>query len=265
MVSVNESKNNLLGGQVRRFAVVGTQRSGTTLIQTALDVHPEIFCDGELFQMRKLFRKIPKRNFSGQGYRWWLGSRFDRWVGHALWRNVETRHYMDWYINNHEPHIQGFKLMWNQTERFPDTLKFIEEHDFLLLHVRRRNVLRSLISRYAARARDVHHSTTAVDTPSVVIPVNKILKALNKISCDNLNWEKLGNSFPYMRVDYEDYVENPAEQNIRMLHFLGAAEDVDIQSPLVKVTPNDLRDVVANFDELAMKLRGTEHEAMLEV
>jgi len=134
-----------------------------------------------------------------------------------------------------------------------------------LLHVRRRNVLRSLVSRYAARARDVHHSTTAVETPAVKIPVDRILNALDRIADDNLQWEKLGDKLPYLRVDYEDYVDDSMKENLRMLNFLGASDNVDIQSPLVKVTPNNLEEVVENFDELVNKLKGTTHETMLEI
>ncbi len=248
-----------------RFIVAGTQRSGTTLIQTTLDSHPQIFCEGELFQMRRLFRKIPRKSYGQPGYRWWLGGRADRWLMHATWRSIAVRQYLDWFITQSDSPVFGFKLMWNQTERFPGTLKFLEDNGYLLLHIRRRNILRSLVSRFAARARGLHHSTRAVATPLVTLPVHDLLTRLERISTDNINWERLGEQLPYLRIDYEDYVENPTIEDERMLDFLGAPKDVAIKSPLVKVTPNDLRKVIANFDEVAKALKGTEYEAMLEV
>ncbi len=246
------------------FVVVGTQRSGTTLIQTTLYSHPQISCEGELFQMRRLFRKSPRKSCEQPGYRWWLGNRADRWLMHTTWRSIAVRQYLEWFITQDNSPASGFKLMWNQIERFPGALKFLKENNYLLLHIRRRNALRVLVSRFAARARGLHHSTGTVSTPLVTLPVHNLLTLLNQISTDNTNWGKLAEQLPYLQIDYEDYVENPASEDERMLDFLGASKDVAIKSPLVKVTPNDLSKVLSNLDEVTKVLKDTEYEAMLE-
>lgn len=247
-----------------KFVLVGTQRSGTTLVQTALDSHPDILCEGELFHMRRLFREIPKENYGEPGYRWWLGRRLDRWAGHAMWRHAVVREYLEWFISMHQSPALGFKLMWNQTGRFPEALSFVRRNNFLLLHVRRRNSLRSLVSRFAAGARGIHHSTEKVSTPRVTVPVDRLLPILQTISVENDNWKKLGNELPYLCVDYEDYVVDTQIENRRMLNFLGVSADIPIQSPLVKLTPNNLRDVIANYEAVERALSGTVYEEMLE-
>jgi len=247
-----------------RFVVAGTQRSGTTLIQTTLDSHPQIFCEGELFRMKHLIKKIPPKSWDKPGYHWWLGKRIDRWMLHTMVRSVSVKHYLDWFMENYSQPVFGFKLMWNQTQRFPGTLPYILDKKFHVLHVRRKNIFRSLVSRFAANARGQHHSTAAVKTPKVVLPIHDLISRMDIIAADNRNWESIKNKLPYLQIDYDDYVENPEEKNQRMLEFLGVSADTSIQSPLVKVTPNDLHKVIANFDEVAKVLKGTEYEAMLD-
>ncbi len=247
-----------------RFVVAGTQRSGTTLIQTTLDSHPEIFCEGELFKMKYLTRKIPRESMGKPGYHWWLGKRIDRWMLHSMMRSISVKHYLDWFMEHYSQPVFGFKLMWNQTQRFPGTLPYILDNNFHVLHVRRKNVFRSLVSRFAANARGQHHSTAAVKTPKVALPTHDLINRMDIIAADNRNWESIKNKLPYLQIDYDDYVANPTEHNKQMLEFLGVSTDISIQSPLVKVTPNDLRQVIANFDEVANIIKGTEYEAMLD-
>ncbi len=246
------------------FVVAGTQRSGTTLIQTTLESHPQIFCEGELFRMKHLMKKIPPKSWNEPGYHWWLGKRIDRWALHTMVRSISVKYYLDWFMEHYSQPVLGFKLMWNQTQRFPGTLPYILDKKFHVLHVRRRNVFRSLVSRYAANARGQHHSTEAVKTPKVVLPTHNLLSQLDRITADNTNWENIKNKLPYLQIDYDDYTANPEEKNRGMLEFLGVSANISIQSPLVKVTPNDLRKVIANFDEITKVLKGTEYEAMLE-
>lgn len=246
------------------FIVAGTQRSGTTLIQTTLDSHPDIFCEGELFRMKRLIKKIPPKSWGKPGYHWWLGKRIDRWTFHVAARQVSVRRYLDWFMTEYAQPVMGFKLMWNQTQRFPGTLPYILEKNFSVIHVCRRNAFRSLVSRFAANARGQHHSTKAIETPRVTLPTHDLIERLDRIVDDNRNWESIKNKLPYLHVDYDEYVMDKNEGNRRILEFLGVPSDITIQSSLVKVTPNDLRQVVANFDEVAKLLRGTRYEAMLE-
>lgn len=247
-----------------RFVVVGTQRSGTTLVQTALDSHPQISCEGELFRMRHIIKKIPRRNWDKPGYRWWLDKRIDRWMLHTFIRRISVRQYLDWFFEQYSQPVLGFKLMWNQTKRFPGTLPYILDNKFIVIHVRRSNVFRSLVSRFAANARGQHHSTEIVETPRIIVPTHNLLSQLDIITADNMSWEGIKGKLPYLLIDYDDYVVNPLELNKRMLDFIGVSADVAIGSPLVKVTPNDLHKVIANYEEVEKMLKGTRYETMLE-
>lgn len=121
-----------------------------------------------------------------------------------------------------------------------------------------------LVSRFAANTRGVFHSTEKVDTPRIVLPTNRVLAILDRIAVDNEQWQRLGRSLSYLRVDYEDYVGDLQAWNRRKLKFLQVDPDVLIKSSLVKLTPSELRAVIANYDEVVGVLRGTPYEHMLE-
>lgn len=259
-------KKTIIGGSPEnvRFIVAGTQRSGTTLIQTTLNSHPDIFCEGELFRMKHLIKKMPRKNWDKPGYRWWLGKKIDKWALHTIARRISVRQYLDWFIEKYSSPILGFKLMWNQTQRFPGTLPYILDNKFLVIHVRRKNVFRSLVSGFAANARGQHHSTEAIETPKITLPTHDLLHRLDKISLNNSNWENMKQYLPYLQIDYDDYIADKQKGNHSMLEFLGVATDIPIESHLIKVTPNNLRSIISNFDEVEKILRNTKYEAMLE-
>ncbi len=261
MLKTNNTAANM------RFVVVGTQRSGTTLLRTALDSHPHILCEGELFQMRRLFQKTLRKSYKKPGYHWWLDGKMNSWLGHIMRREATVHQYLQWFISHHESPAIGFKLMWGQTKRFPGTLTFIEKNGFSLIHVRRRNVFRILVSRFVARTQGLYHSTqeATTSTSPIILPTRNLLTELDQITKENAEWTSYGKRLPYLLVDYEDYVTDKQKESRRMLEFLGVSTDIPIQSPLVKVTPNELHKVIANFDEVKKLLSGTKYEATLKI
>lgn len=246
------------------FAVVGTQRSGTTLIKTTLDSHPEITCLGEVFLVRRVFRKFPKRDYGVNGYRWWLHQRPIRRVFHVCCRPRIVKEYLAWLEKCSRERYFGIKIMWDQAERNSGIVEFLRDRQVRLIHVQRTNALKSVVSREAAQTRGIHHSSDVVETPKVHVNVSRLIYWLNRIETHNRMWSDLSEDLPYLLVPYEEYVLNPVSWNAKLLTFLGISEQASLSSSLRKVTPNSFNEVVANLEEVTACLKGTKFEWMLE-
>jgi LPS sulfotransferase NodH len=68
---------------------------------------------------------------------------------------------------------------------------------------------------------------------------------------------------PVLTVRYEDLFPEGAATFARIFDFLGA-EPGPVSSPVVKITDDDLRKVLLNFDELRRHYAGTENGAMFD-
>jgi hypothetical protein len=119
-------------------------------------------------------------------------------------------------------------------------------------------------SREVNRILEVPHTALAIATPAVTLEVEKLLETLLKIEAINQSWPRLVGTSHYIRVIYEDLVKHRAREIGRVLEFLGIENDRELESPLVKLNPTDLRQAIANYDEVARALKGTAFERCLE-
>ncbi|MGZ4677069.1 MAG: hypothetical protein ACXVLO_08330 [Acidimicrobiia bacterium] len=73
--------------------------------------------------------------------------------------------------------------------------------------------------------------------------------------------ENLG--LPYLGITYEQLLTDAADTFARVFEFLGVAPR-PVTSNTLKVTSDDLRKSVRNFDDLRARYSGTEYEAMFD-
>lgn len=245
-----------------KFAVVTAQRTGSTLVITTLDAHPSISAHGEVFKLKSPEGKHPIRG--EWGYLFWIRQApVSRWIGHYLFRSINTRRYLDRLFEEDASPVVGFKIMLNQLGRFPGVLDYLVENQFRIIHVVRRNYLKTYLSRMTARARGAYHSEKALKTTKVAINVDTLRAKLTRIKRDHETWhDLLHDKLPYMEFVYEDFLADPEGQLRRVFDFVGQ-DYVPVQSNLVKVNPDSLSEIIENYAAVAAELSGTEFEVCL--
>lgn len=72
-----------------------------------------------------------------------------------------------------------------------------------------------------------------------------------------------GLGLPLVRVEYSQLLVEPQATFHRVFRHLGV-DPIDVRGSTVKVTSDDLRESIANFDELRSLYVGTEYEAMFD-
>jgi LPS sulfotransferase NodH len=241
-------------GEATRFVILAVPRSGSNLLCTLLNSHPEILCHHEVFNPAGIFYALELRDGSLD-----LGTIEDRERDPAaflgrLWRARLGRRCV------------GFKLTRGQDESVLDAL--LQDPGIRKIVLRRGNRLKTYVSAKIAETTgqwEVYRESDLVaDKPRIAVD----LEEFGRHAAENDRFharieevlERTGQE--PLRVDYECL--DREDEHARWLRYLGLS---GIPAPLraasVKQNPTDLRKIVANYDELLIKLRGTVMEAEL--
>jgi LPS sulfotransferase NodH len=259
------------------FVVFGGQRTGSTLIATRLNSHPHIACYGEVL--------LPRVD-SEPSLRGWLAAH-----GYPQFFRVIPalrRSFLDALVKAHQEHdveAIGLKLMYEQVSLAPKIayayppvgrllndvgmLRWLEDHDALIIHALRRNHLKTVVSHVkATQTREFHRHVASrpSDSVQIILPLRGLKARLNRIDVAQRVARDSIKGLRTIEVWYEDYTGDlRGYLEKRILAELGQTVPVrGLQSPLVKVTRDDLHEVLANYDQVANLLAGTRFERFLK-
>lgn len=259
MTNVPPTAPRALAGRCRvPFVVVAKQRSGSTMLEVALDSHPQIRCHDELFH---------GRNTWSWSYRQFLDERDEK--GGSRLRPVRrpllAGRYLDLVFSS-EPSAPavGFRLMYNHLRQNPQLLFLLRRRRARVIHLVRTNVLKARVSTAAARQRQVYRSDVAATEVKVLLPLDGLLEELHHRDREiAANRRRLRGYHPLLEVAYEEVQASPDREFARILRFLDVDPEVPLRTGTSKQNPDRLEDVLANYDEVAGLLRGTPYEACL--
>ena len=259
--------------KIAKFVIVGTQRTGTTLIRTTLGNHPDIRCLGEVF-------KLGKKPYREEGGYWKfsrrnLGTRIGAIVAPAR----STNEFLNSLFDNSDAAAVGFKLMLSHCEQRPYIWPILTDLGVMAIWVRRANALKTLVSRRTAAASGIYHVARSqndlpagtgwrtpenVEDRSILIDTGTLLSDLDRIDREQAAWSRmLGDRTRYIEVVYEEYVANKQRVNDAMLQFLGVRR-LPIESGLHKINPDKLSQLIRNYDQVVAVLTGTRFEECLD-
>jgi LPS sulfotransferase NodH len=244
---------------------------------TSLNSHPHIVCHGEV-----LLPTVPRE----PSLRGWLAER--GYPKYARLVPAMRRSFLDWLVAGQQQHdvkALGLKLMYDQVSLVPTIsyivppadrilhdvgmLRWLRDHDVLIIHTLRRNHLKTVVSLARAAATKEYHRRGESGPPGgvkVALPLRGLKARLNRIDLAERVARDAVNEMPTIEVWYEDFVGSQrGDVEKRICVELGLDVPVSgLQSPLVKVSSDNLRDAISNYDEVAALLTGTRYEVFLE-
>jgi LPS sulfotransferase NodH len=229
---------------------------------TALNSHPKIHCFGELFKQRRPKGLHPE----GESAYWLQCQESLRWrLSDLISRQKLATSFLDDVLNRHDAQeAVGFKLMLNQIKYFRRLTDLINADHYHVLHVVRRNVLKTYVSRLAARQRGYYHSDKAKKIQRVAVPTKNIEKRLRQIESDEMEIKRMfKNNGPYLQVAYEDFQHFDDATNSSVLKFLGASQ-FKIGSLLKKQSSDNLTEMIDNYEEVAACIADTAYAKFLD-
>lgn len=277
-----------------RFMTLSGPRTGSTLLQEALNSSPEIHCFGEIFN--DLVKNI---DYRVDGYDMWSDE--DMALRSAspvefLRQRIFCRHA--------EPvRAVGFKFHYGHFWFHSGLMEALrDDRDLAVIHLTRRNLVRVFVSdkiaertrvyrrsveraqqgpvtrlratlRMANLGRAVRRPTRALarvlsalsDTPptlSLNVDVEELRVYLYRTRSSIERWAEIMRDHPTMEVAYEDMAPDPAPTFERAQAFLRVTPR-RLAVVLERQNPQPLRMLIENFDEVHAALRDTPDEWML--
>lgn len=258
------------------FIVFGHQRTGSTLLASRLNSHPRICCHEEVF--------LPWVD-SGPSVREWLEVRnLPQWL--RVMPTVRTSFLASLFEGTSTPDsigAVGFKVMYNQMSLWPKLAylipkaaqllqdpalrSWLKTNRVLVVHTLRRNHLKILVSHeLAAQSGRFHSRNAPVADRKVFISLRSLKPRLRRIQLAERAARNSIIGLPTIEIWYENYTGlEGAQDDARLCNALGQPIPVGgLNSPLRKLSSDDLRDTIANYEQVAAHLSGTRFECFLE-
>ena len=237
-----------------RFVILAAPRTGSNLLCTLLNSHPEVLCHHELFNPNGIFYALEFRDGSLD-----LGS-------------MEARDREPFaFLQRVWEHSQGascvgFKMTRGQDEAVIQSL--IEDSGVLKILLYRRNRLKTFISEQLALQTDrwevYARDELATETPRLHVDVEAFRAHcdLNDGFYQDIEQSLRSGAQPWIETAYEDILT--AAEHVRLLEFLGVeATDARLVQTSIKQSNTDLRTHIENYQELETTFEGSEHLAEL--
>ncbi|MEQ8361794.1 MAG: hypothetical protein RIF39_15970 [Cyclobacteriaceae bacterium] len=222
-----------------KFVIFARGRSGSTLLASFLNHHPEINCDGEILSHRVAYPENFIRNKC------------------KLSKNK----------------IYGFKLLSYQIRSIQriknpnQFLRTLHSNGYKIIYLRRENLLRHALSKAYANYTGKWHSNSAAKS-QIKMTVDNF--DLYKSVVESEKLEKYESSvlenLPHLSLTYEDHLENNRshQQTISNLCDFLEIPLAPFSSPLVKLSSNKFDDFVQNTTEMISFFKQTKYSKYLD-
>ena len=225
--------------EFRPFIVLTDARTGSNFLVSILDSHPNIRAEGELF-----------RDLSPKLYGLALSTAFSKQP-----RHIKASGFKIFY--SHARNGMGGGI-WDHLERM---------EDLLVIHLKRRNLLRAFVSLKIAKSQGVWISDRADDGASankaVTLTEKELRRYFEKMTLSAENGDRHFSAHAKMTIYYEDLVRDVEGTFERLTSFLGVPYYAPY-SVLKRQNPERLDVLILNYQELKSRFSGTQWGQLFE-
>lgn len=215
------------------FIILGHPRTGTSLLHTYLNAHPQLLSLNEaLSDNTNLSTLLSPKPF------------FIKAVGFKFFYE---------YIKNEDKQLILFNLLKNWEVK--------------IINIKRKNLLRVYVSLLIAEKTQEWSSIETHTKKNKTIEINPL--ECEKAFYNYKSLEKIVDEFvtqsnaKIIEIEYESYTEFPDLYNYKILKFLGL-NPIKLHSLLKKQNPESLENLISNYSELKEYFKNSEFESYFE-
>ena len=242
--------------QMNRYLIFSTQRSGTHYLASLLQSSRAILCLGEVFHQRN-----SKNNFFS-----YLKAQPS--VASPDLDEVRFSEYLEFEGAVRDrtrlaaSHV-GPILMYNQFDRLPERFRSGLLESRRIIHLYRSNFLRTHISNLINNLPGASsHGRIPQKKTTISVPPEDILQLLLKRRQIFEERRKMLSNVDHLELRYEELSDNPVHMAQGISEFLGVHE-FRPSTTLVRSNPHPIKEIVENFSELEVALKGSDFEQLL--
>ena len=231
----------------KNFVVFGQGRSGSNLLRSLLNSHPNIFIDGELFGSQRL------EKFS------WL-------------KKMEIKTLPIKYINYRRvianADIYGFKMFVFHHFFSGRIVKTLYRTGWKIIYLQRRNVLKQAFSGLIGQQNKIYMRQAKTNASIETIQINpaNVVSAIKFRNYNNVVAQRTLKNIPFMEIIYEDDLKNMNawQETTGKIFRLLEIEPVVVTTNLVVTDPRPDWERIENFEEIIRFLNETGYSKVVE-
>lgn len=246
---VIENKTADGAGLKTRFVIFAAPRTGSNWLCSLLESHPEILCHHEIFNPERVIYAICCR----EG---------DFCLGSFEERNAHPQRFLEkvWQ------HNLGFRTVGFKLNRGQEPVAFQEvfrDRAVRKILLKRKNRLKTYVSETIALKtgewESYHWSGLSHKEVRIEVEPSALRRhiAFNDHYYDWIRQSVEATGESLLELNYENLSDS--QEHERLLSFLGARL-ASLRAATRKQNPSNLRQLISNFDELAMELRSSDLE-----
>lgn len=242
----------------KKFIVVGTQRTGSSVIAEQIGAHPAIACGWEWTQHLKRPGKV---HLASRGLK-----------GDMNWLAQHHRDHMLGQLNNKNCTWLGFRRLFRSSgwwlghprwspavllDEFAGHLRWLQENpDIHVVHCRRRDNAEWLKSKALSRENSVFVGASYDESRQVHVAIDQALRQVTAKKWVDGCLADLQQTNPYIEVVYEDFVNDNSVQIGRVYRFLecDSFEVASSSTKLSKQSTKSIEDYLSNYHDLVNQL-----------
>lgn len=234
-----------------RFIILGRSRVGSNLLRGLLNAHPQVIAYGEVFRDRTASDWDHTGHFQTRRLR-------------RLAREQPVRFLESKLLGRYPRAVQavGFKLFYYHARDGAEAgvWPYLRERaDIRVIHLRRRNLLQTHLSRTRAALTDRWVNTSGQPDAPVVVSLDyeECVRDFEQTRA----WEREADRYfvghPVLPLDYEDLIASFEQEALRIQHFLQLPPRAMIPSTYQQAR-QPLSATIANYAALKARFVGTE-------
>ena len=230
-----------------KFIIFGRGRSGSNLLRSLLNSHPDVFCDPEIFN-----EAYPKMKFFA--FKWLITS-----LPFVYLYYKKSQIVMDYY---------GFKLHYYQFSNIKDKLRVLSKRNWKIIHLQRKNIIKEAFSWIIARQTEKWVRTSQQPDPTEKYHVNvemfleRVAKSIQSEQAEN----EILDSVDHIKVIYEEELLNAEDWGAtcaKIFKYIGT-DPVPVSSNTRITDPRPDAERIENFQEIVNALNTAGYEELVD-
>lgn len=243
-------RSRLLLTRPTQFVIVSSGRSGSNLLLSLLSSHPRVKHCGEYYTDNRMKRE----DFSGRD----LLAEFHEQMNRKGFEKAVGCKFL--YYQLEAAYAEKFRVpALKRVQEFVLTNK-----DLKIVHLTRRNLLRTVVSMLVAARTGVYRAHDQKDLPenaSVTISPEDCIQRMQEIRDCEIRARQWFSGHQILEMTYEDLVHDQDQETSRLLRFLNV-DEMALAGRMVRQS-RSLKDSVANYADLVQTMTGTKYESFL--